>query len=336
MRTLLSFDRSGSPRRRSFDEPMISVVVPAYNHENFIVQCLTSVVDQTYDAIEIVVVDDCSTDMTFEMARDFLERHKPRFRKISLMRNAANSGAHVSLNRGIAACSGDFLSLMNSDDEYTPDRLTTIVLKMRDENAAFAFSGVATIGPDGAPYWDDPLCHHIAYRPKVALMRYPSLSGACCGASSRPPPATSWSHANSHERSARSALYVTATIGILSCGAPFSQSRYSWTKRCTNIQYTAPIRSAPLRAMRNRRRNLSSKATFPESRQRGPQIGWRPPRKIGRQCFRCSRNRSAWRHTSGLFMSPISVIIEQSKRRRFTDSCPDAICSERTKDMISF
>ncbi len=176
MRTLLSFDRSGSPRRRSFDEPMISVVVPAYNHENFIVQCLTSVVDQTYDAIEIVVVDDCSTDMTFEMARDFLERHKPRFRKISLMRNAANSGAHVSLNRGIAACSGDFLSLMNSDDEYTPDRLTTIVLKMRDENAAFAFSGVATIGPDGAPYWDDPLCHHIAYRPKVALMRYPSLS----------------------------------------------------------------------------------------------------------------------------------------------------------------
>ena len=176
MRTLQSLDRRDTRPRRSSEELLISVVVPAYNHEAFIVQCLTSIVDQTYEAIEIIVVDDCSTDMTFETARDFLERHKSRFRKISLMRNAANSGAHASLNRGIAASSGTYLSLMNSDDEYAPARLTTIVLKMRDENAAFAFSGVATIGPDGAPYWGEPLCHHIAYRPRVALMRYPSLS----------------------------------------------------------------------------------------------------------------------------------------------------------------
>lgn len=175
MSSLQSTEIEHSPDDQASD-PVVSVIVPSYNHEEFISKCLESINAQTHKSIELIIVDDCSRDRTFDRAKELLAHNRSRFVNSILLRNAINRGAHVALNRGLAHSSGTLISFMNSDDEYVPERLATIIHEMRVFKAQFAFSKVATIGAGGKPYWEEALCHHIAYRPRVALMRYPSLS----------------------------------------------------------------------------------------------------------------------------------------------------------------
>jgi glycosyltransferase involved in cell wall biosynthesis len=97
--------------------PLISVVIPAFNRGKTIAYCLNSVLVQTYENIEVIVVDDCSTDNTVEVARSYDD---PRVRCIILERN---SGAQAARNRGIREAAGDWIAFQDSDDEWLPDKL---------------------------------------------------------------------------------------------------------------------------------------------------------------------------------------------------------------------
>lgn len=105
------------------DEPAVSVVIPAYNAAATIAAALASVQGQTERRLEILVVDDASTDSTVATVLDQAARD-PRIR---LIRLAINGGPAVARNRGIAEACGPWIALLDADDQYAPDRLATLL-----------------------------------------------------------------------------------------------------------------------------------------------------------------------------------------------------------------
>jgi glycosyltransferase involved in cell wall biosynthesis len=98
------------------DNPLVSVVVPAFNAANTIAETLRSISQQTYSALEIVVVDDGSTDETADIAR----RHgDPRLRVVA----KANGGVASARNAGIRNSHGAFVAFIDADDLWPEDRL---------------------------------------------------------------------------------------------------------------------------------------------------------------------------------------------------------------------
>lgn len=98
----------------------VSVVIPAYNHEKYIEETITSVLNQTYDLYEIVIVDDGSTDRTRSVIHS-IKDHRIKYY------HQENKGAHAAINKGIELAAGEYISILNSDDTYEPDRLQDCV-----------------------------------------------------------------------------------------------------------------------------------------------------------------------------------------------------------------
>jgi glycosyltransferase involved in cell wall biosynthesis len=96
--------------------PLVSVVIPSFNHARFVGQAMGSVLEQTHDELELIVVDDGSTDESRDVLRTFRD---PRVR-IELQENA---GAHAAINRGLGLARGELIAILNSDDRFAPDRL---------------------------------------------------------------------------------------------------------------------------------------------------------------------------------------------------------------------
>lgn len=105
--------------------PLVSIAIPAYNHASFIEQTLASVCAQTYPELELVVIDDGSTDNTFEIAKRFLAPHRDRFCRLIIER-AANRGVSANSNACIAACQGEWVHLPGSDDLLYPTKVERI------------------------------------------------------------------------------------------------------------------------------------------------------------------------------------------------------------------
>lgn len=130
---------------------LISVVVPSYNHANYIEAALQSVADQTYQEIELVVVDDRSSDATVAAAASWFGRssNSSRFVRTRLLRNEKNIGAHATINRGIDESIGEYVAILNSDDLFAPLRLATLMNAAEESKSELAFSKVVPINDDG-------------------------------------------------------------------------------------------------------------------------------------------------------------------------------------------
>ncbi|MEZ5575533.1 MAG: glycosyltransferase [Candidatus Competibacteraceae bacterium] len=102
--------------------PLVSVAVPAYNHAAFLDACLESVRNQNYPRLELVVVDDGSTDATLAVAERFATTHAERFEHLSVI-HQANQGVSAASNRAIAACRGEWVHLLGSDDLLYPNKI---------------------------------------------------------------------------------------------------------------------------------------------------------------------------------------------------------------------
>lgn len=98
------------------ETPLVSLVVPVYNVEKFLDECVGSLVQQTLQNIEIICVDDGSTDGSSEILRGFAKRDK-RVRVLP----QENSGYGVAMNRGIAAATGEYIGIVESDDWADPE-----------------------------------------------------------------------------------------------------------------------------------------------------------------------------------------------------------------------
>lgn len=98
---------------------LVSVVIPNYNGERFVGKTLDSVLSQTYQHFEIIVVDDCSTDRSPEIVKSY-SRSDPRIRLIQM---PENSGVAKARNTGIVQANGDYIALLDNDDLWTKDKL---------------------------------------------------------------------------------------------------------------------------------------------------------------------------------------------------------------------
>ena len=127
--------------------PLISVVIPAYNHEHFIGAAIDSVLNQTVDDLELVIVDDGSTDQTAAVIKSYSD---PR---VSYTWQQ-NRDAFNTINRGMAMARGEFISILNSDDIYTQDRLEKLLAFARENKANCVISDVIPISDDGAELSD--------------------------------------------------------------------------------------------------------------------------------------------------------------------------------------
>jgi glycosyltransferase involved in cell wall biosynthesis len=128
-------------------QPLVSVIIPAHNAGAFISETLDSVLRQTYQNKEIIVVDDGSSDATKSICRDYAERHP----SIALLQHAGGTRRGVSHSRqlAISAAKGSFVAFCDADDLMVPVRLQHQVdLLTQHPEAVLCHSGLAAFGPD--------------------------------------------------------------------------------------------------------------------------------------------------------------------------------------------
>jgi glycosyltransferase involved in cell wall biosynthesis len=116
--------------------PLVSVIVPSYNHARFLPERLESITRQTLSDIEIILLDDCSTDNSLEILREFASR-EPRAR---LIPNSKNSGSTFKQwRKGLAEARGKYIWIAESDDSAHPELLQTLAAKLEaNQNATMA------------------------------------------------------------------------------------------------------------------------------------------------------------------------------------------------------
>lgn len=114
---------------------LISIVTPNYNCVHFIAQTIESVLAQTYKNWEMLIVDDCSTDCSYEVALEYAEKDS----RIKVIRNEKNCGAAISRNKAIELAQGEFIAFLDSDDLWMPDKLEKQITFMRDNDCDFSF-----------------------------------------------------------------------------------------------------------------------------------------------------------------------------------------------------
>lgn len=90
----------------------ISIVVPCFNSASYLCECLDSLVNQTHKDLEMILVDDCSSDNTSEIMNEYAKRDK----RIKVLRNKENKGAGFSRNRGLDIAKGEYITFVDSDD----------------------------------------------------------------------------------------------------------------------------------------------------------------------------------------------------------------------------
>lgn len=118
-------------------KPRVSVIIPVYNVEKYLPQCLDSVVNQTLPDIEIICVDDGSTDSSLDILKDYARRDK----RITVLRQK-NLHAGVARNAGLSIARGEYLSFLDSDDFFELDMLDQCYAKLKtDKSDVCIFSG---------------------------------------------------------------------------------------------------------------------------------------------------------------------------------------------------
>ncbi|SEQ77141.1 teichuronic acid biosynthesis glycosyltransferase TuaG [Piscibacillus halophilus] len=116
--------------------PLVSVITPTYNAEEHIEETIQSVLNQTYDNYEMVIVDDCSKDRTVEIVQSYAQQEP----KIKLIQLETNQGAAVARNTAMNYAEGRFIAFLDSDDWWYPEKLEKQVAFMLDTGVAFSFT----------------------------------------------------------------------------------------------------------------------------------------------------------------------------------------------------
>lgn len=113
---------------------LVSIIMPSYNTAEYIADSINSVIKQTYENWELIIVDDCSTDNTDEIVGSFLKDSRIRY-----MKNERNSGAAVSRNRAIREAKGEWIAFLDSDDLWDSRKLEKQIDFMNSHGYIFSY-----------------------------------------------------------------------------------------------------------------------------------------------------------------------------------------------------
>jgi glycosyltransferase involved in cell wall biosynthesis len=127
--------------------PLVSVVIPVYNHEKYVKQALKSVVDQTYPNVEMVIIDDGSKDKSALEIETFIQSLPIDKQKNIQFIKQTNQGAHQTINKGLSLAKGDYLTILNSDDYFANSRIKKLVEAIQKQNSDWGFTEVTGINP---------------------------------------------------------------------------------------------------------------------------------------------------------------------------------------------
>ena len=119
-----------------FQSNLVSIITPNYNCIQFISQTIESVLNQSYNNWEMIIVDDCSTDGSYEVALKYADKDA----RIKVLRNEKNSGPAVSRNRAIDIAIGEYIAFLDSDDLWESDKLKKQISFMQRNDCDFCFS----------------------------------------------------------------------------------------------------------------------------------------------------------------------------------------------------
>lgn len=124
----------------------ISVIVPCYNVEKFVEKCIDSLINQTYDNIEIIAIDDQSKDNTFEVLKKLKEKYGE---KITLYQNEKNKGLAYTRNFGVSKANGKYVGFIDSDDYIDPHYYEVLVEKIINEKADLVVNDIQLVDENG-------------------------------------------------------------------------------------------------------------------------------------------------------------------------------------------
>ena len=110
--------------------PCVSLIIISYKHADYIRDCMESILGQTYTDMEILYLDDCSGDGTYEVALEYLEKLERKFSKVIFHKNESNQGVVRNLNRLLKQCCGKYVKFLAADDFMLPNGIEDMVTFM--------------------------------------------------------------------------------------------------------------------------------------------------------------------------------------------------------------
>ncbi len=128
-------------------QPLISVIIPAYNHQRFIGAAVDSVLQQTVPDLELIVIDDGSTDNTGEIIKGYSDSRLTYIHQ-------ENRDAYNTINRGLSLARGQYIAILNSDDVYVLNRFERLLQECDERQVECIFSDVMPISDIGQEYSD--------------------------------------------------------------------------------------------------------------------------------------------------------------------------------------
>ena len=127
------------------DAPLISVVLPVWNGERYLEQAMRSILNQSYDNFELIVVNDCSTDASLPIAQSFAEKDS----RICVISNESNLKLPASLNQGFSVARGMYFTWTSDDNLLERDFLKTLLHELLNSDADLVYSDFNSIDDEG-------------------------------------------------------------------------------------------------------------------------------------------------------------------------------------------
>lgn len=124
---------------------LVSIIMPAYNCADFIGNAIESVIAQTYQNWELIIIDDCSTDNTLQIIKNYLRKDS----RIKYYKLSRNSGAAVARNKAIDMANGKYMAFLDSDDVWFPEKLTKQIEFMKENGYNFTCTSYTKIDEQG-------------------------------------------------------------------------------------------------------------------------------------------------------------------------------------------
>lgn len=114
---------------------LVTVIMPIYNSERFLADAIESVVNQSYSNLEILLIDDCSTDNSSVIAKKYVTRDK----RVKYLINDVNQGVAKTRNRGIHEANGEYIALLDSDDIWVENKIELQIRLLEETNSQIAY-----------------------------------------------------------------------------------------------------------------------------------------------------------------------------------------------------
>jgi glycosyltransferase involved in cell wall biosynthesis len=147
----------------------VSIVTPAYNNEKYIEETINSILNQTHQNFEIIVVDDYSSDKTIELVEKFNDE------RIIILKNKENMGAAFSRNKALAKATGEYVAFLDADDIWLPSKLEQQLNYMISNNYDFSSTDYGIINEAG-----EKLGKYITAPKKITHKKFRKISWVGC------------------------------------------------------------------------------------------------------------------------------------------------------------